>query len=84
MKLSILALCAAFCIAVTQASSLACDEEDIDQASVQEIITMLAEAEADNNDEDSIAQVLANIENLSEKAKVEGQRPDYYYRTFGW
>ena len=74
--LSVLALCAALSIAVTHASSLARDEEEIDQASVQEILDILAEAEAeaDDTDEEAIAQILAKTGKLSEKqkAKVEG------------
>ncbi len=72
--LSVLALCAALSIAVTHASSLARDEEEIDQASVQEILDILAEAEADDTDEKAIAQLLAKTGKLSEKqkAKLEG------------
>ncbi len=71
--LSVLTVCAALCIAVTQASSLARAEEETDQASVQELLKMLAEAEAqDDIDEEALAGLLATGK-LSEKKKAKAE-----------
>ncbi len=67
--LSVLTVCAALCIAVTQASSLARAEEETDQASMQELLEMLAEAQ-DDIDEETIAELVAATDKQRAKAKM--------------
>ncbi len=71
--LSILALCAALCIAVTHASSQVQEEEDNTdtQAVMQKIVKMLMdEAEAEDNADELAAMELSDEEEKKAKAQI--------------
>ncbi len=71
--LSVLTVCAALCIVVTQASSLARAEEETNQASVQELLEMLQAEAQDDIDEEAIADLATIARKISNNRRAKSQ-----------